>query len=320
MTQHRICVLGGAGFVGRVLVNKLARAGHQVVVLTRHPERHRDLGVEVNIELRQANVHDEDALKTHFRGCDTVINLIGILNEAGRQNFQWNHTQLARKVVHAGHEAGVKRLLHMSALNADAAAGVSKYLRSKGEAENIAHTTGQPSMAVTSYRPSIIFGAGDGFFNMFAGLLRLSPFFPVCCPQARFAPVFVGDVAEAMVKTLDDPRSHGRHYTLCGPTSYSFIELVQFTAKTIGKTRWIHGLCGIGSKLFAKIMGFMPGKPMTYDNYLSMQKDSVCPTAQNDLTELGITPRSIESTVPAYLNGSIGERTRYQDMRRRAGR
>ena len=230
-----------------------------------------------------------------------MINLIGILNEQGEnQTFRRFHVELVDLVVDACRKAGVRRLMHMSALQADEARGGSLYLRSKGEGENRAHTHGGASMYVTSFRPSVIFGPGDSFFNRFAGLLKLPPFiFPLACPQARFAPVYVGDVVEAFSRTLDMPASYGRHYDLCGPQVYSLKELVTFTADTLGMRRLILGLGDLPSRLQAQVLGLLPGKPFSLDNYLSLQTDSVCET--NDLDTLGIQPREIGAVVPRYL-------------------
>jgi NADH dehydrogenase len=204
----------------------------------------------------------------------------------------------------------------MSTLNADEARGASLYLRTKGEGENLAHTLGKPDIAVTSFRPSIVFGPGDGFFNRFAPLLKAAPFvFPLPCANARFAPVYVGDVVAAMVKTLDERSSFARHYELCGPRSYTFKALMELTCRTLGIRRWIVDVGDHLSRLQARVFGSLPGKLFTRDNYLSLSVDSLC--RQDGLRQLGIEPVSVEAMVARYLVGG-GARQRYRDFRAHA--
>ncbi len=266
-------------------------------------------------ELVSTNLFDPDALARQFAGCDAVINLIGILNESGKQQtFRRFHVELADLAVDACHRAGVPRLLHMSALHADEARGSSLYLRSKGEGENRAHTHGSASTHVTSFRPSVIFGPGDSFFNRFAALLRISPLpFPLACPDARFAPVYVGDVTQAFARALDNMHTFGKHYDLCGPEIFTLKELVGYTARNLGLNRLILGLGDLPSRLQARVFGYLPGKPFSLDNYLSLQTDSLCET--NGLEDLGITPHSIDAEVPLYLGGE-GYRGRFNQYRR----
>ncbi len=316
MKIEKVCILGGSGFVGRHLAARLAEDGLSCRIPTRHPQRHRDLRVLRGTEVVTANGLDNGELKRLFEGCEAVINLIGILNPEGEDGFRRMHVELVDRIADAGRETGVKRLLHMSALNASASQGSSEYLRSKGEGENQAHTRGHSSMCVTSFRPSVIFGPGDGFFNRFAGLLRAAPgIIPLACPEARFQPVYVGDVAEAFARSLLDCSTWERHYDLCGPQAYSLRELVEYTARIIGKRAWVLGLNDPLSRLQARVMEHLPGKPFTYDNYLSMQTDSVC--GNDGLAQLGIRPRSIEERVPGYLGGA-NERGRYGQLRRQS--
>ena len=314
MKIKKVCILGGSGFVGRHLAARLAEDGLTCRIPTRHPQRHRDLRVVPGTELATVERLDNDGLKRLFEGCEAVVNLVGILNPEGEDGFRQVHVELVDRIADAGRETGVRRLLHMSALNASASQGSSEYLRSKGEGENQAHTRGHSSMCVTSFRPSVIFGPGDGFFNRFAGLLRAAPgIIPLACPDARFQPVYVGDVAEAFARSMSDCSTWEHHYDLCGPQVYSLRQLVEYTAGVIGKPVKVVGLNGSLSRLQARVMEHLPGKPFTYDNYLSMQMDSVC---NNDgLAQLGIRPHSVEEVVPGYLGGG-GERGRYGQLRR----
>jgi uncharacterized protein YbjT (DUF2867 family) len=314
MRIEKVCILGGAGFVGRHLATRLAREGLRCRVPSRHPQRHRDLLVLPGLELTTVSDFDTASLQQLFAGCDAVVNLIGILNPRHDGDFRKVHVELVDRIADAGRESGVKRLLHMSALNASASQGSSEYLRSKGEGENQAHTRGHAAMCVTSFRPSVIFGPGDGFFNRFAGLLRSAPgVVPLACSQARFQPVYVGDVADAFARSLQDHRTWERHYELCGPRVYTLRQLVEYTAAVIGRRVRVVELNDALSRLQARAMQYLPGKPFTFDNYLSMQMDSTCHS--DGLAQLGIRPHSVEERVPAYLGGG-GERSRYGQLRR----
>ncbi|MEA3275730.1 MAG: complex I NDUFA9 subunit family protein [Pseudomonadota bacterium] len=298
MNNRRVCILGGGGFVGHHLAAGLTDAGYLCRVLTRHPQRHRDLQVLPGLELRQADIFDAATLAGQLRDCFAVVNLVGILNETRGQSFQRLHVDLVDRIIDGAREAGVERYLHMSALHADAAAGTSLYLRTKGEGEDRAH--GQTAMGVTSFRPSVIFGPGDSFFNRFATLLKLTPgVFPLACPHSRFAPVFVGNVAGAMIASLGDESSLGRRFDLCGPRIFTLRELVEYTAETIGRKTLVLGLNDFASRLQARVFQLLPGRPFTMDNYLSMQTHSICD--QNALSGLGIRPTDIGAVVPGYL-------------------
>lgn len=300
MTTHTICILGGTGFVGRHLAARLANDGHRLKVLTRHRERHRDLLVLPRLILVEADVHDPKVLAAELEGCEAAVNLVGILNETGREGhgFYHAHVELPRKLVQACRQAGVKRLLHMSALGADAAYGRSHYQRTKGEGENTVHAA--HDMQVTSFRPSIIFGPDDAFFNRFARLLRISPYwFPLACPGARMQPIFVGDVVEAFARSLDRQSTVGKRLELCGPKVYSLEELVEFTAYTLKLRRRVVALGDGLSRLQAKLLDHVPGKPFSWDNYLTLQTDNICRNGFPE--EIGITPASVEDIVPGYL-------------------
>jgi NADH dehydrogenase len=251
--------------------------------------------------LAEGDVHDSAFLRQQFEGKDTVINLIGILNEKGRsgKGFARAHAELPEKAVQACREAGVPRLLHMSALHA-ARTAPSHYLRTKALGEEAVHRSGGPDFHVTSFRPSVIFGPGDGFLNRFAGLLRLTPgVFPLACPGARFQPVYVEDVAHAFADALDNHKTFGQRYDLCGPRVYTLRELVEYVAKLLDKRVCIVGLPDGLSYLQAAMLEFAPGKPFSLDNYRSLQVDSVCDKGFPGV--FGITPASLEEIAPAYL-------------------
>jgi NADH dehydrogenase len=286
-------------------------------VLTRRRERHRDLLVVPTLEVVETDVHYASNLMEAIKGCDVVVNLVGILNEGpSAGTFASVHVELPAKLVDAARVNGVRRLLHVSALNADPG-GPSAYLRSKGEGENVAHEAAREGIAVTSFRPAVIFGPGDGLFSLFARLLRLSPVLPLACPEARLAPVFVGDVAEAMARALDSPAAHGRRYDLCGPRTFTLRGLVEYTARVAGLRRRVLPLGPAASRLQARVMEWAPGKPFSRDNLLSLQVDGVC--RQDGLAELGIVPTGVEAVVPAYIGGHVRARF-YDGLREAAGR
>jgi NADH dehydrogenase len=319
--NRNICVLGGTGFVGQHIVSQLAKAGYKVRVLTRHRERNRELLVLPTVEVISADIHDTSQLQKYFTHQDAVINLVGILNERrdNGRGFHHVHVELTKKVIDACHAKGIRRLLHMSALNADAQNGTSYYLRSKGEAENLVHNAN--NINFTIFRPSVIFGPGDSFFNRFACLLyRIPLFFPLACGTARFAPVYVEDVAKAFVKSLNDPRTYGQSYDLCGPKNYTLKQLVEYTATNIEVKRRIIALGKLTSLLQANIFEYAPGKPFSRDNYRSMQMDSVCKDNGEILKVMfNIVPSSIEAVVPRYLMENSCRR-RYDEFRQHAHR
>ena len=293
-----VCVLGGTGFVGQHLASRLVEAGYQVRVPSRRRERHRELMVLPDVDLVQANVHDTTDLNHLTAGCSAVINLVAILNESRRNDFRRVHAELPSKIIHACRENGVTRLLHMSALNADAKNGPSQYLRSKGEGEDLVHAA--EGLETTSFRPSVIFGPGDHLFSHFARLLKMAPVFvPLACPNSRFAPIYVGDVVDIMVTALEERDTIGQRYDLCGPRTYTLLQLLEFTNQVIKTNRQIIELGDGLSRLQAKIMEKLPGKLFTYDNYLSLQVDSVCRTPLPDLFDIEL--HRIEEIVPVYL-------------------
>lgn len=301
MSRMRVVVLGGTGFVGRSLCERLILAGHEVHILTRHRERHRNLLVLPTAQVIEADVHDQTVLRRELRGQDVVVNLVGILNEPGwdGKGFERAHVELAAKVVQACRQNDVARLLHMSALHASPD-GPSHYLRSKGRGEQIVQAAESDALHVTSFRPSVIFGPRDSFTNRFAGLLRQIPFvFPLACPSARLQPVYVEDVVNAFVLALDRQATFGQRYNLCGPQVYSLRDIVTWLARQLDLKRQILPLNDAFSIVQAAVLQFAPGKPFTLDNYRSLQEASVCET--NFPAVFGISPSRLEDVVPTYL-------------------
>lgn len=315
MKHEKICVIGGGGFVGHHLVSLLASRGCRVWVPTRRRQRILDLAVLPTVEVVEADVHDPAVLLQLFRGMDAVINLVGILHGTAAE-FERAHVELPRRIAHACNEAGVGRLLHMSALGADGASrSVYQQTKAKGEAEVMA--IGQASgLAVTAFRPSVIFGPGDSFLSLFADLLKLAPVVPLAGAYARFQPVYVGDVARAFAIALDEPGTHSQVYGLCGPRVYTLAELLRLTARSLGLKRWIIPLDQSQSYLFARLMELKPGrKLMTRDNFYAMQSDNVCPEG---FPALFGQPTALEAVID-YLRGTGPHcgYDRYRGMARR---
>lgn len=302
--HNRVCILGGTGFIGQQVAARLVSAGRTVTILTRRVRGGGPLAVLPTVRMVQADVHDDDALAAAINGNDAVINLVGILNESGRTNFRTAHVELPRKVAQACRRVGIRRLLHMSSLRADAGNAPSRYLRSKGEGEAALRVHSGKDVAFTIFQPSVVFGPGDGFVNRFAGLLRMLPVaFPLACPYARFQPVAVGDVASAFVRALDDPATSGKRYALCGPRVYTLRELVCLIRDELGLRRWVVGLPDPLARLQGTVMQWLPGTPFSLDNFRSMQVDSVCGPGDDGLRSLGITPTPLALALPAILHG-----------------
>ena len=299
MEINKVCVLGGSGFVGRHLVSKLHELGYSVSVPYRNINHAKHLSVLPTVTLVEADIHDPAALKSLFQGMDAVINLVGILHEGKRGAFQRAHVDLPRKVVETCRATGVKRLLHMSAIGVGVADGLSRYQRSKGEGEAIVREAHGEHLAVTVFRPSVIFGPEDSFLNLFARLLCWTPIFPLGSPNARMQPVYVGDVAQAFAASVNNPATFGQSYELCGPKVYTLQELVEYVAKVKGLKRSVIPLSGGMSSLQSILLGLMPVKMLTHDNYLTLKTDAVCGCPFPEV--FGIQPAAMEAVAPQYL-------------------
>ena len=312
MDVTTVCILGGSGFVGRHMCHLLAAQGYRLRVPTRSQARARDLQLLPTVDVVEADIHDRGTLARLMHDAQAVINLVGVLHGGrGRQSFREAHVELARKIVEACRENGIRRYLHMSALNADPK-GPSEYLRSKGEAEAIVR---QANLDVSVFRPSVIFGPGDRFLNLFARLQRWLPIIVLGSPDARFQPVFVEDVAAAFATSLEDVKSFGQSYDLCGPKVYTLRELVEYVGRIVGHGQPVVGLGDRLSYWQAYAMEWMPIKLLTRDNYHSMQVDSIC---RCDFP-FGIRPTALEAVAPGWL-GQRTPRSRYYRYRNRAGR
>ena len=320
---ENVLVVGGSGFVGRHLVAALAARGARVTVPARRRERAKHLVLLPTVEVVQADVNQPGVLEQLAAGCDTVINLAGVLHSRrGRRDergpndygpdFARVHVELAQAVVNACRVAGVRRLLHMSALGADPKAP-SEYLRSKGIGERAALAA--EDLAVTVFRPSVIFGPEDSFLNLFALMTKFLPVIVLACPQARFQPVYVGDVVRAFLAALDDRDAQGKRYDLGGPRQYTLRELIDTVCTITGRRRLVIGLGARLSMAQARMLELLPVKLMTRDNVRSMQVPSVCSTP----FPFGIEPAALESLAPSWL-APAGPRGRYPALRTHARR
>ncbi|MFW6277928.1 MAG: complex I NDUFA9 subunit family protein [Halorhodospira sp.] len=318
MDVRTVCIVGGTGFVGMHMANRLVEHGYGIRVLTRRYRRGQHLLLLPRLRLIETDVHDERELVRHFSGCDAVINLAGVLSERHGAGFRQVHVDLPRRVLSAARRADVPRYLHMSALGAHPQ-GPSAYLRSKGEGERLVLASDPYEMAVTSFRPSVIFGPGAHLLSRLAGLARLSPgLFLLPTPTARFQPVYAGDVAEACIAVLGDFHTAGRSYELCGPQIYTLRELVAYVLELQGLRRRIVGLPAGLSRLAAAVLGRLPGRPYTLDQYRSTTVPSCC--SEEGLSQLGIRPTALEAVAPVYIGWQGQQQARYQQDRREAGR
>lgn len=317
MRHQAIAVIGGSGFIGSHLVNALVEMGKDVRIATRrrHHASHLTL---LPIDVIEADVYDPVQLARFVENADAVINLVGTLHgkrgDPYGPEFARAHVELPTKIAAACEGKGVHRLIHISAIGA-ASEGPSMYLRSKGDGEKAVHAS---SLATTVFRPSVVFGPEDALLNQFAFLQRVFPVIPLAKPDAKFQPVFVGDVAKAIVNVLDLDAASGRTYELGGPTVYTLEQLVRYCGDVIGRHARIIRLPDALARLQALTFEMAPGEPViSRDNLDSMSVDNVLtgPLAP----ELDIDPASIETIAPVYLTGA-SMRSRFNAFRANAGR
>ena len=310
MSPMRIVVLGGTGFIGRHLLARLLRDGHGLSLLSRNLASHAERLLPPGVELRQVDVYDPAALREAFTGADAVINLVGILNEPGDngRGFRRAHVELTRLVLAACELAGVRRLLQMSSLNAGR--GNSHYLKSRGEAEAAVKASG---LDWTLFEPSVVFGVGDGLFARFGKLLQWLPVLPLACASARLAPVYVGDVVEAIARSLHERAAIGEVYELYGPEVFSLGEIAAMCARQLGLRRLVLPLPSLLGRVQGAVCDFVPGKPFSSDNWRSLQTDSV--GGIDGLHRLGIVPTRVRDVLPDILGHGEDRQSRLTRFR-----
>ncbi len=299
MNTNLVTVFGGSGFLGRHTVRALARAGWRIKVATRHPARGfflRPLGTVGQIDFVKCDVSDAESVAHAVMGSSAVINLTGILFQKG-QTFADVQAEGADNIAQAATRAGVRALVHVSAIGADLESD-STYAATKAQGEQAVREAFPDAVIL---RPSIIFGPEDGFFNKFAGMARFSPVLPlVGGGHTRFQPVFVGDVAQAIVTALGDA-AKGRTYELGGPGIYSFKELLQLILREIGRERALVPLPFGLASFKAAFLQLLPNPILTMDQVKLLKKDNVVAPTAAGLADLGITPTSVEAVIPSYL-------------------
>ncbi|RJG14734.1 complex I NDUFA9 subunit family protein [Massilia cavernae] len=320
MKDMTVVVFGGSGFIGSHLVARLSIEGVRIIVPTRRVERARHLTYLPRVEVVEADIGDDATLRRLLAGRDAVINLVGILHSRRGMpygpEFRHAHVELPRRIVAACAAEGIKRYLHMSALGASVD-GPSMYQRSKADGEMAARS--EPTVAATIFRPSVVFGPGDNFLNMFARLQKRLPVIPLACADTDFQPVYVGDVATAYTHVLFDPKTRHQVYELGGPTIYPLIDLVRLAGRYSGHPRPVIRLPRSVAWLQALFFEMLPGTPLiTRDNLDSMKVDNVIDPAIESLTaeRLGIKLTAIEAVAPHYLSPSEP----FDQYRARAGR
>ena len=308
MIIKKILLLGGSGFVGSCVAEQLIARGYFVTVPTRLLKRAKHLLMLPTVDIVEADIHDETTLLNLAKQHDAVINLVGILHG----DFEREHAEFPKRVAEICVQAGVPRLIQMSALNADIN-GPSQYLQSRGRGEAAvwAIAKAHPLLKVTMFQPSVIFGEHDAFLNMFMGLIKFFPVIPLGSPDAKFQPVWVGDVARAIVISIETYETEGKTYPLVGPQVYSLKELVEFIIGLSGKARAVIGLPASLSILQAAVFEHLPGKLITRDNLRSMQVPS---TSTIPFPALFGPVSDMESTVRGYLKSNVG-RAQYPRFR-----
>ncbi|TSE25613.1 HpnA: hopanoid-associated sugar epimerase [Tepidimonas sediminis] len=299
--MNHVLVLGGTGFVGRHVCEHLNRLGIRVTVPTRHLEHAKAVQMLPMVTVVPADVHDDRALQCLLRGVDAVVNLVAILNGSAAQ-FERVHVALPQRLGEAMLAAGVRRLVHVSALGADPA-GPSRYLRSKGEGERALQALTSAGLALTLLRPSVIFGAEDRFLNLFARLQRSLPVVPLAGADARFQPVWVGDVAQAIVACLQRDDTIGRTFEAVGPEVWTLADLVRLAGRLSGHPRPVLPLPRALAYFQALLMELLPGEPpLTTDNLRSLEVPNVASGTLPTLADLGLVPSAVEPVAARYLN------------------
>ena len=302
LRNKTVSVIGGSGFIGRALVEKLARAGARVTVLTRNTVRSKNLkplGDVGQITVIGGDALVNDDLTLAIQSADYVVNLIGIFHPSGKQNFENAQAQLPQNIATVAQKTGIKKIIHLSAIGADLNSS-SNYLRTKAEGER-----GLLSVAPSStiLRPSIVFGPGDGFFDRFAKMAMIAPALPLLGGgTTKFQPVFVGDVAGSILYCITHQQTDGQIYELGGPSIYSFKELLAYTLSSIGKKRGLIPVPIFAMQLPAALASILPNPPITRDQLRMLSSDNIVNEKMPDITSFGIIPQPIEAHVPNYLS------------------
>jgi uncharacterized protein YbjT (DUF2867 family) len=301
MARRDIVVFGGSGFIGRYLVRALADDGWRIIVAVRDVEGARflqPLGSVGQIVPIACDIGDREQVAAVFARADAVVNLVGLLHERGRQSFRRIHVEAARHIGEAAAARGIRRVVQISAIGA-APQSMSNYARSKAAAEAALRALVPETIVL---RPSIVFGAEDRFFNMFARLAVFSPVLPLFGGgTTRFQPVYVDDLARAIVAALGDESALGQTYEIGGPRIYSFRQLMEYVRAQTGRRVLLLPLPYAVASLQAAFLQYLPDPPLTPDQVRLLQVDNVVSSAARTIADLGVTPTTVEVIVPTYL-------------------
>lgn len=294
-------VFGGSGFIGRYIVKRLAGEGWRIRVAVRHPDNAlflKPFGNIGQISVVQANVRNPSSVAAALVGSDAAVNAVGILYEKGVQQFSALHVEAAKSIAMHAREAGATQLVHISAIGA-AADSLSQYAASKAAGEQAVRAAFPQA---TILRPSVVFGAEDDFLNRFAAMARVAPALPLINGgRTRFQPVYVGDIAEAVVHVLDRSESAGKIYELGGPNVLSFKQLLEYVRQWTGRRPCLLPLPSVFARALAFVGGFLPRPPLTLDQLRLLAEDNVVAVGTAGLADLEITPTPMDAIVPDYL-------------------
>jgi NADH dehydrogenase len=299
-TRRVATVFGGSGFIGRYVVKRLAQRGYVVRAAVRDPEGAlflKPMGAVGQIVTLYAPVTNEAAVHRAVEGADLVVNLVGILAETGGATFQAVQADGAGRVARLAAAAGAGRLVHLSAIGADPASP-SRYAQTKAAGEQAVR---QGFPGATILRPSVVFGPEDAFFNRFAAIARLSPVMPVIAGATRMQPVYVGDVADAVMAALTREDAAGAVYELGGPRVWTFRDILAYILKETHRNRRMIEVPMALARIQAGFAELLPWKPLTRDQLLLLSRDNVVASGMPGLAELDIVPTPVELVVPAYL-------------------
>ena len=302
MMQHRVAILGGAGFIGRYVVKRLAERGDVLAVGGRQAAAAKFLKLKGDVGqvgLVNVSIHDEALLRAFVANADTVVNLVGILYESGRQRFEAVHHVGPARLARLAREAGAERFVHISAIGADPRSP-SAYARTKAAGEEAVRDA---FPTATILRPSVVFGPEDQFFNRLAAMALISPVMPLIGGgETRFQPVYVGDVADAVVRAIDDAATAGRIYELGGPKTYTLRALTELLLEEIRRKRLLIDLPFALASLQARLLSLLPSPPLTPDQVEMLKRDNVVASGALGLEALGIAPTAVEAVLPTDLD------------------
>lgn len=300
MSGELVTIFGGAGFIGKTLVQHLAKAGYRIRVAVRRPNSAlivKPLGDLGQVQVAQANIRNKASVAAVIKDADIVINLVSVLHESGSQSFEKLNVEGAANIAEVASYAGVKRLIQISAIGADGESP-SKYARTKARGEKAVM---EHFPNATILRPSVIFGPDDQFFNKFAGMAKMFRMLPVVCGDTKMQPIYVGDVAKAIANAIQDENAVGKTYEIGGPKTYTLREIMELVNKVTEQNVPLIPVPIQLAYFQAFFLGMLPNPLLTIDQLRLLQKDNVVSEGMHNLTDLGITGTPVEAILPNYL-------------------